>query len=155
MTEVLDKLTAELVGLREDVRTERRGRRLSVAVIVVALIVATGVGAVGYVNYRTLADRQTSDQQEQAVEVRANRYDQQAGLNDACQANNDNRDSRRRLFLNLYDLVETAPPPVPRTPGEQKFVDDFLAQARADVLAETIPIDCDAVAPPPEGDRPS
>lgn len=148
LAEVLDKLTVELVGLREDVRTERRGRRLSMAVIAVAIIVAAVVGAVGYSNYRTL-----SEQQE--VEIQANKYDQQAGLNDACLANNDDRDSRRRLFINLYDLVESAPPPVPRTPAEQKFIDDFLVEARGDVVAETVLIDCEAVAPRPEGERPS
>lgn len=155
LTEVLDKLAAELVGLGEYVRAEGRGRRLSMAVIAVAFTLAAIVGGLGYANYRSLSERQALDRQQNAVEIRANKFDQQAGLNDACLRDNVNRASRRRLFLGLYDLVASTTPATPRTPAEQTVLDDFLTEARGDVVAETAPIDCATVVPPPEGERPS
>ncbi len=91
----------------------------------------------------------------QANESQVNDYDQQVDLHDACLRDNDSRRRDRTLFLNLYDLAAAAPPAVPRTPAEQKFLDDFLAAARLDVVNQTPPLDCDAESPRPNGLRPS
>lgn len=148
LTEVLDELKTQLVGLREDVQTERKGRRLSLVVIGAAFTLATTVGAVGYTNYQTLSDAQ-------AVEIAANTYDQELGLSDACLRDNVSRESRRRLFLGFYDIIADTTPATPRTPAEQEVVDDFLERARVEVLTETELIDCATIAPAPEGERPT
>jgi len=155
LTQVLDKLTGELVGLREDVRTERRGRRLSLLVIVVALTVATVAAVVGYSNYRGLNRRQVTEQRQLERSSNLNDYDQKLALHEACLRDNGSRQRDRALFLNLYDLVAATPPAMPRTPAEQQVLDDFLEKARLDVINRTPPLDCAVESPRPRGLRPS
>jgi hypothetical protein len=130
LTEVLDGLRSELRGLRMDVRQERRGRRLSLAVIGVAFVLVTIVVAAGWVEYLHSSERDRAQVRTAQVESMRRDFDQRTAQHTTCLKRNDLRTGVRTLFFNLYDQFQAVVPAVPRTPAEQAQIDEFLTGAR-------------------------
>ena len=83
--EAINRLTAEIVGLRADVRDERRGRRLSIVAVCVALLVG------GFIINTERVNREN--------QVRSDRVRSAQEQATACQARIDGRADVRKAII--------------------------------------------------------